>query len=248
VPNRASHPSRCARQSIPSQRDRLVAEAVALADRDGLAAVSIRRVAAGLAVRPMSIYTYITSKDELLDLMAEAVVSQVLIKPPLPADWRTAVETIAVRSHHVFVAHPWLAAISHQRPNLGTNALHHAEQLLAAITPLDLPADEAWEVLFLINDYTLGHALRVAHAPPPTAGSYPQFDPQEFPRLAATIHSAGRRSDDTFLAGLRRILNAIADSRPSPSTPERRGSRTSAADPPTPKRARRVKQNSGTGG
>jgi AcrR family transcriptional regulator len=219
VPNRASVSSRNPPRSSTAQRDKVVAAAVALADRDGLAAVSIRRVAAELAVRPMSIYTYIASKDELLDLMAEAVVSEVLITQPLPSDWRTAAETIAVESHHVFVAHPWLATISHQRPNLGENALHHAEQLLAAIAPLDLHGDEAWEVLFLINDYTLGHALRVAHTPPPTAGRYPPFDPQEFPRLAATIHSARRRSDDTFLAGLRRILDALADTRPNASTP-----------------------------
>lgn len=247
VPNRASLAFRGASQSIPDQRDRLVAGAVALADREGLAAVSIRRVAAELGVRPMSIYTYIASKDELFDLMAEAVVSEVLVTAPLPSDWRAAVEAIAIQSHHVFVAHPWLAAISHARPDLGANALHHAEQLLSAIAPLDLPAEKAWEVLFLINDYTLGHAVRVAHAPP-TAGNYPPFDSQQFPRLAATIHSAGRRSDDTFLAGLGRILDGIANARPGASTPERRGSRTSAADPTTPKRARRVKQNSGTGG
>lgn len=248
MPNRASLPSRDTRRASANQREKVVAAAVALADRDGLSAVSIRRVAADLAIRPMSIYTYITSKDELLDLMAEAVVSEVLIKQPLPEDWRAAVETIAVQSHKVFVAHPWLAAISHQRPNLGRNAVHHAEQLLTAIAPLDLPADEAWEVLFLINDYTLGHALRVAHAPPPTAGAYPPYDPHEFPHLAATINSARRRSHDTFLAGLRRILDAIADTGPSTSIPQRRGSRTGAANPTPPVRARRAKQNSETAG
>jgi AcrR family transcriptional regulator len=215
VPNRASLSSHEPTKSTQSQRDKVVAAAVALADRDGLAAVSIRRVAAELAVRPMSIYTYITSKAELLDLMAEAVVSEVLVTKPLPSDWRSAVETIAVQSHQVFVAHPWLAAVSHQRPSLGTSALHHAEQLLAAIAPLELTAEEAWDILFLVNDYTLGHALRVAHAPPATAGSYPPFDPQQFPLLATTIHSTRRRSDDTFLAGLRRILDAIADPGPA---------------------------------
>lgn len=248
MPNRASHHSHGARRSTPTQRDKLVAAAVALADREGLAAVSIRRVAAELAVRPMSIYTYITSKDELLDLMAEAVVSDVLVTQPLPSDWRAAVETIATGSHHVFVAHPWLAALSQQRPDLGVNALHHAEQLLAAIAPLELSAEEAWEVLFLINDYTLGHALRVAYAPPPTAGDYPPFDAQQCPHLAGTLHGAQRRSDDTFLAGLGRILGGIANAPPSASTPERRASRTSPASPSTPKPARRVNQNSAIGG
>ncbi len=247
VPNRASLHSRGARHSTTTQRDKLVAAAVALADREGLAAVSIRRVAAELAVRPMSIYTYITSKDELLELMAEAVVSEVLVTQPLPSDWRAAVEAIAIQSHHVFIAHRWLAAISQQRSDLGTNALRHAEQLLTAIAPLALPAEEAWEVLFLINDYTLGHALRVAHAPPPTAGNYPPFDTQQFPHLARTLHGARRRSDDTFLAGLGRILDGIANALRSASTPERRASRTNPATPSTPKPGRGVKQNSATG-
>ncbi len=195
----------------------------------------------------MSIYTYITSKDELLDLMAEAVVSEVLVKQPLPNDWRTAVEAIALQSHHVFVAHPWLAAVSQQRPDLGANALRHAEQLLTAIAPLALPAQEAWEVLFLINDYTLGHALRVAHAPPPTAGNYEPFDAQQFPHLAETLHGARRRSDETFLTGLGRILDGIANPPRSASpTPERHASRTSPRTPSTRKPARRVKQNPAT--
>jgi AcrR family transcriptional regulator len=196
----------------------------------------------------MSIYTYISSKDELLDLMADAVVSEVLVEQVLPEDWRAAVETIAIQSHKVFVAHPWLAVLSQQRPDLGPNALHHAEQMLAAIAPLDLPPEEAWEVLFLLNDYTLGHAVRVAHAPPPTAGNYPPFEAQQFPHLAATLHAARPRSDDTFVAGLQRILEAIANAaRTMPTTRGRRGSATKRATPAATRRARPMKQNSRTG-
>jgi AcrR family transcriptional regulator len=234
VPNRAALRPGDDSPASPSQRDKLVTAALELADREGLDAVSIRRVAAELGVRPMSIYTYIASKDELLDLMADAVVAEVLVKQVLPQDWRAAVETIAIRSHKVFVAHPWLAGLSQHRPDLGLNALHHAEQLLAAIAPLDLPPEEAWEVLFLINDYTLGHAVRVAHAPPPTAGNYPPFEDQQFPHLAATLHGARPRSDDTFLAGLQRILDGIATAaRTTSTTRGRRSAETSGATPAT---------------
>jgi AcrR family transcriptional regulator len=221
VPNRAATHARVARPSTQTQREKLVTAAVAIADREGIAAVSIRRVAQELAVRPMSIYTYIASKDELLDLMAESVVSEVLVTSPLPTDWRAAIEVVAVRSHQVFVAHPWLAAISQQRSDLGENGLRHAEQLLAAIKPLELTAEEAWDVLFLINDYTLGHALRVAHAPAPTAGNYPAFDPERFPLLAQTLHAARRRSRHTFLAGLSRILDSIESGRSDQHQPQR---------------------------
>ena len=210
MPNRASRRSRADTQPLASLRHRLVGAAVSMADREGLEAVSIRRIAAELGLRPMSIYTYVASKEELLDLMAETVVAEVLVKQPLPKDWRAAVETIALQSHQVFLAHPWLAAISQQRPDLGRNAVHHAEQLLAAIAPLDLSPEDAWQALFLINDYTLGHAIRVAHAPSLEAGTYPPFDAKQFPHLARTLPSARRRDINTFLAGLRLLLDGLS--------------------------------------
>src|SRR3954449_4175411 len=92
-------------------REAIVAAALALADAEGLDAVSIRRVAAALGARPMSLYTHIAAKDDLVDLMADAVVGEVLVEDP-PAGWRAALGAMAERSWRTFVAHPWLLAAS----------------------------------------------------------------------------------------------------------------------------------------
>lgn len=190
-------------------RQSIVAVAVQLADREGLEAVSIRRVAGEIGLRPMSLYSYIASKQELLGQMAEAIVAEVLVEEPLPADWRQAVELVALRSHRTFVRHPWVLAISEGRAQLGPSGLRHAEQLLTAIEPLGLNAKKRWRALFLINDYTLGHALRAAQAPAGPA-VYPEVDRDRFPRLADALKRPGpARDEETFRRGLRLLLDAL---------------------------------------
>lgn len=210
MPNRASESTTA--EDRPGGAERLqaiVAAAVALADREGLEAVSIRRVAGELGMRPMSLYTYIASKQELLGQMAERIVAEVLVDEPLPPDWRAAVELVALRSHRMFVEHPWVLAISQARAQLGPSGLRHAEQLLRAIEPLGLDAEERWQALFLINDYTLGHALRAAQAPAGPA-VYPEVDPDRFPRLTDALSAPGpARDEETFRRGLAMLLDAL---------------------------------------
>ncbi len=208
MPNRAQH--RRATDETTTVLERVVAAAVALADEGGLDAVSIRRIAHELKMRPMSLYTYIPSKEALLELMGEQIVGEVLVREPLPDDWRQALTLIATRSHHVFTRHRWVLAISQRRTNLGRNGLRHAEQQLTALAPLALAARDAWDVLFLINDYTLGHAMRVAHAPTAPPNTYPTFDPADYPYLAHALTQPGPvRGRDTFRTGLDTILDAV---------------------------------------
>lgn len=213
MPNRASERARQRdelRRNGELERDRIVSAAVRLADREGLEAVSIRRLAGELRVRPMSLYTYIASKDDLLSLMRDAVVAEVIIGEELPPDWRAALRVIATRSRHVFVSHPWILEISGGRPNLGHNALRHAEQLLAAVSSLRLDPSDAWQVLFIVNDYTLGHALRLAHSPGGVPSGYPSFDPVRFPHLSnAEGGIAAQRDMATFEKGLDALLAGI---------------------------------------
>jgi AcrR family transcriptional regulator len=140
----------------------IVDTAIALADVDGLDAVSIRRVAAVLDVRPMSLYTHIASKDELLALMANELIGTLIVEDPLPDDWREALSIIARRSFAMFVSHPWLVALFTRRPRPGPNAARQAKQLAQAVDELGLPPEEVWRLLGIVNDYVLGNALRVA--------------------------------------------------------------------------------------
>jgi AcrR family transcriptional regulator len=212
VPNRASRLDWNAAhgESPHLSRQTIVGTAIAIADGEGLPAVSIRHVAARLGTRPMSLYTYIAAKEDLLALMADEITGEVILSDPLPADWRAALRMIAQRSHEVFVAHAWVLAIAGRRAHLGHNAIRHAEQLLTAVAPLGLSAPDAWSVLYIVNDYTLGHAMRVTQLTKEPAVGYPQFDVAVAPHLARAWPTAELRRDrDTFETGLDTVLDGI---------------------------------------
>jgi AcrR family transcriptional regulator len=143
-------------------RAAIVLTAMEIADAEGLDAVSIRRVAARLGVRPMSLYTHIASKEDLIALMLNEAVAGVLLPEPLPEDWREALRAIAHRSYHEFLAHPWALEALGRASRVGPNLQRHGEQSEAAVAPLGLARDDAWHVLRLVDAYTIGQAMTVA--------------------------------------------------------------------------------------
>jgi len=190
----------------------IVDAAIALADVDGLDAVSIRRVAAVLEVRPMSLYTHIVSKEELFALMANELVGTLIVEPPLPEDWREALSLTARSYFNMFVAHPWLLALFTRRPRPGPNAARQAKQLARAVEGLRLPPDDVWRLLGIVNDYVLGNALRIA-----TTGSARDLvdglsaeDRAELPEVAALARvEQARLADEGFELGLQVVLDGV---------------------------------------
>jgi AcrR family transcriptional regulator len=197
-------------------RDAIVAAAVAIADREGLKAVSIRRVAGELGIRPMSIYTHVASKDDLVDLMLDTVIADVLLPEPLPEDWREAMRQLAQKSLTTFVAHSWTLEAVGQRPRFGPNTLRHVEQSIAAASRTGLPADKAAIILGVVDEYTLGHAMRTLLIPDHEAlreqieGVLRAADPEAFPHLAqATAGSILGPREGAFEAGLEALLDGF---------------------------------------
>lgn len=106
--------------------------AIELADADGLAAVSLRKVGAALDAGPMRLYGYLSTKDELLDLMVDAVYGE--ITPPKPGDgWRIALRTIAHGTRDAALRHEWFTDLLGGRPSQGPNALVYMEATLSAL-------------------------------------------------------------------------------------------------------------------
>ena len=124
----------------------MVEAAIALADADGLQAVTMRAVARRLGASPMTLYTYVPGKAELLDLMLDALW---LAMPRagwdgLPADWRERVRLVAAQNRALFEAHPWAARVTTARPPLGPGLLAKYEHELGAFDGLsDLDRDAA---------------------------------------------------------------------------------------------------------
>lgn len=190
----------------------IVDTAITIADVDGLDAVSIRRVAAILEVRPMSLYTHIVSKDELLALMANELVGTLLIEGPLPEDWREALTLTSRKMFRTFVSHPWLLALFTRRPRPGPNAALQAKQSAGAVQSLRLPPDEMWTMLGIVHDFVIGNALRLA-----TSGvaedllaSLSEEERATQPELATLNQSEkARLARDGFEIGLQTVLDGI---------------------------------------
>ena len=190
----------------------IVDTAIAIADIDGLDAVSIRRVAAILEVRPMSLYTHIVSKDELLALMANELIGTTIVDDPLPDDWREALALTARRGFRMFASHPWLLALFARRPRHGPNAARQARQLASAVAGLRLPPDDMWTLLSIVNDYVLGHAMRVATTGSTSdlVASLGEDDRATLPEVSALARTEEMRlAGDVFERGLQAVLDGV---------------------------------------
>jgi len=208
-------------------RDAVVAAAVALADAEGLEAVSIRRVAAALGTRPMGLYAFFDRKDDLIDLMADAVLAATVL-PALPGGWREGLSALARATRDVSMAHPWLAAAAGTRVQLGPNAMRHFEQSLQAVSGLAASPETKLAVLRAVDTYALGHVqvslaqhetLRREGLAPgqwrASAGAYLArlAASGDYPCLAAIGTEAVLQDHDdgaAFETGLNWLLNGIA--------------------------------------
>ncbi|WP_438484754.1 TetR/AcrR family transcriptional regulator C-terminal domain-containing protein [Streptomyces sp. S186] len=206
---------------------RIVTAAVMVADAEGLAAVSMRRVAAELGVATMSLYRHVANKDDLLARMMDTVFAE----QPLPADppegWREQIELAARLLWELFRRHPWLApALSVTRPQMVAAALPFSEWMLAALHARGLDLSTAFTAHLMLFNYVRGVAINLEAEQEAEAlsglDSEEWMDTQEpalqeilatgrFPmlaRLAATGYDLDL--DALFDFGLQRLLESLA--------------------------------------
>ena len=145
----------------PEVRTELIDAALAVADEEGLEAVSVRRVGERVGRRPMSLYTHIPSKDGLVALMFDRISADLLVPDPLPADGRWLLRAIATRAFETYLAHPWMLHAFGRRPAPGPNQLRRAEQLEAAAAAMGIAETDAWRAVTVVQEWTMGHALHV---------------------------------------------------------------------------------------
>lgn len=120
----------------PRQRldvDRIIDAAIALADADGLATVTVRRVAERLGIAPMSLYTYLPGKAGLLELMLDTVYQRISRREPSVPTWRARLEAVAHDNLDLYERHPWAAEVGTSRPPLGPGVMAKYEYELRAL-------------------------------------------------------------------------------------------------------------------
>lgn len=210
--------------------DAVVDTAIALADEMGLGAVSIRRVAERVGSSPMSLYTYLPGKAELLDLMLDTLYLR--MERPLTSGrpWRERLEAVAATNQALYEAHPWAASVSTLRPPLGPGQMAKYEYELAALEQSGLGDVEIDDSLTYLLTFVRANARDALHARDAVhhSGMDDQqwwdsagpllarvLDPRTFP-LATRIGTAagtqrGSAHDPTqaYDFGLERTLDAI---------------------------------------
>ncbi len=159
----------------PLTRDRVLRAAVRLADKQGLEALSMRRLAATLRVEAMSLYNHVANKDDVLDGIVDLVIGEIAL--PMPGgDWKAAMRTRARSAHTVLLAHPWAAMLVVSRINVGPNMLRYIDATLGSMRQAGLSwadTDRAWNA---IDSFVYGFTLQLVNFP---------VEPDEYASAAA---------------------------------------------------------------
>jgi len=142
----------------PLRRDDVVRVAVALADTHGLAAVSVRRVAAELGVGPMRLYRVFDTIDELTELMVDSVYGDIVHQLKPRGTWRSRTRAVLTRTRAVMLRHDWVVDLLGARPHLGPHGLAWLELLAAALrrAPVVTDTETAWTALGAVSGFLVG--------------------------------------------------------------------------------------------
>ncbi|HEY3409459.1 MAG TPA: TetR/AcrR family transcriptional regulator C-terminal domain-containing protein [Propionicimonas sp.] len=174
----------------PLSRERVLSAAMRLADSGGLAAVTMRKVAADLDVEAMSLYHHLPGKDGLLDGLVESIVAEIQTEVAmlLPADdWRADVRGRALAARRVMVRHPWAPVLIGARPSVPTAVFGYFEQIVAAMVRGGVGYHLAHQGLHSLGSMLMGFAQEVFN--PAAAGGTIEEDAtqEEMARLAEQI-------------------------------------------------------------
>jgi AcrR family transcriptional regulator len=128
----------------PLNRDLIVDTALSLLEKEGLDALSMRRVAQALQTGPASLYAHVRNRDELLELMFDRILGDLPLPAPDPERWRAQVKELCLAQVHAMLAYPGIArAVLNAMIPIGPNALRHGEATLAILRAGGLSAREA---------------------------------------------------------------------------------------------------------
>ncbi len=158
----------------PLSRDRILKRAQKMADKHGLEALSMRKLAQALRVEAMSLYNHVNNKDDMLDGMVELVVAKIEI-PTDAGEWKDEMRKRALSAHSVLMQHPWAAMLLMSRVNVGPVMLRYVDATLGCLLSAGFSyemADHAWNTL---DSYIYGFTLQCLNFP---------FEPEEYKEVA----------------------------------------------------------------
>ncbi len=211
--------------------DAVVVAATALADREGLTAVTMRRLAGELGVAAMTLYTYVPGKAELVDLMIDSAYQRLPLTDTYGLPWRARLTEVANENRALYRAHPWAAVVSTLRPPLGPGLMAKYEHELHALDGLGLSDVDRDDALTFLLSFVQAGARDTADARATQLGSVMNDDAwwaanapllarvldQDAYPLAARVgtaagaaHGSAHDPEDAYRFGLERVLDGLA--------------------------------------
>ncbi|MER7081252.1 transcriptional regulator, TetR family [Saccharopolyspora kobensis] len=203
-------------------KERIARAAVAVLDAEGASGLSMRRLAARLDVSAMSLYEYVSSKEDVLDLAVDEAFAGVELDGIDDVPWREALAQQLHRGREVMKRHPWLPALMSTRPLLGPNSLALAERFYAVLASVGLAGARLTAVIGALTYYVQGYVAMEnfwtgVHRDPAReaelraqAQQYLGQRREDYPVLAEQADLVGTDDfDESFELGLTTVLDGI---------------------------------------
>lgn len=216
----ATEPRTPPEKRTPLNKQRLLEGAANLADAKGITALTMRRLAEELGVKPMTLYHHVTNKDEVLDGMVDAVFSEIDL-PPENLEWKPAMRHRAQSARAVLLRHPWAVGLMETRTAPGPATLGHHDAVIGCFRKAGFTIPMTAHAYSLIDSYVYGFVLTEVNLPFDSTEEthevaeaiMEQFPADDYPYLTelATEHilQPGYNYSNEFDFGLDLILTGI---------------------------------------
>ena len=206
------------RSRVPLSRDRILEAALAIADKGGLEALTMRSVAEHLSVEAMSLYYHVKNKDDILSGLLEIVVGEIDV--PDGPHWKQATRARAISAHDTLVRHRWAARVWVEAPDAGPMRTRYTDAVLGVLRRGGLSADLTHHAYHVLENHILGYTLQQLAFPfapddLPRKGTevLESLAPGELPHLVEHIRlhidQAGEQRPGEFEFGLDLILDGL---------------------------------------
>ncbi|RJL23915.1 TetR/AcrR family transcriptional regulator [Bailinhaonella thermotolerans] len=228
-------PERPARGPKPTYSRAQIAEAaIRIADAEGLEAATMRRVAAEIGAGAMSLYRYVPSRDDLVELVADRLQGEIDVSGLPSGDWRADLAHYAHEVRAMWLRHPWVATVHRSLHSYGPNQLRLIEHVMGVLDG-HVSIDENLQLIALLNSYVEGAVREEISSteevrrsglsePERIARSYPRIrqvvESGDYPIFTKIVMQARRprlSREDQFRHGLDRVLDCIATAVTTPA-------------------------------
>jgi len=205
---------------VPLSRERVIDAAIRLADEGGIESLTMRRLAQELGVEAMSLYYYVANKDEILNAIADVVVSEWDLPSP-GAEWKAAIRRTAISAHEVLVRHPWAASLVLSGAGVSPARLRYMDSILGSLREAGFSEGQTDHGYHALESHIMGFALwevgmnlGSAEELAALARSFlEQLSEDEFPYVAEHVHHhlkpRSPEDEGSFAFGLDLILDGL---------------------------------------